>query len=419
MRGSTRTALAGALVALAALGFSTGASAQAAQQGQGAGSQPAATRTVDDPPPAPAQPATGGIQGQNIFDVKPEVKRDASNDPGYMEQNNGQRNRVQPGNNAPMWRDAQRGVQGYTSLPRSQDPEAGVLIQPQVQYPGSRLTTAGEAWRQVRNNWIIPYGGALVLIVLGALAIFYFTKGPLGHAEAGAGKGRIERFTPFERAAHWANAIAFTILMVSGIVMAFGKYFLLPVMGLTLFGWLSYVLKTMHNFAGPLFAVSLAIIFFTFVRDNFPQKGDLRWLLRFGGMLGKGGELPSHRFNAAEKLLFWGGVFLLGTVVVASGLVLDKLVPNLLYERGTMQVAHMIHAVAAVLMICMFLGHIYIGTIGMRGAYTAMRRGYVDEAWAQEHHAYWYEDIKSGKVPAQRSQPLVVADGTSETMRPV
>jgi formate dehydrogenase subunit gamma len=387
--------LASALIALAALSAAPAALAQApAQQGQGAATQPSKP-IVDDP--APGQPS-GGIQGQNIFDVKPEVKRDASSEPGYMEQNNAQRNAVQPGNNAPMWRDVQRGMQGYTSLPAR---EAGVLIQAPVKYPGAPMTTAGEAWRQVRNNWLIPYGGALLLIVAAALAIFYFAKGSLGHAENRG--GRIERFTPFERAAHWANAIAFVILGVSGIVMAFGKFFLLPIIGGTLFGYLTYILKNLHNFAGPVFAVSLAIIFFTFLRDNFPQRGDLRWMLKFGGMLGKGGELPSHRFNAAEKVVFWGGVLFLGTIVVGSGLVLDKLVPGLLYERGTMQVAHMIHAVAALLMLAMFLGHIYIGTIGMRGAYKAMRHGYVDEEWAREHHAYWYEDIQAGKIPAQRT----------------
>ena len=50
-----------------------------------------------------------------------------------------------------------------------------------------------------------------------------------------------------------------------------------------------------------------------------------------------------------------------------------------------------------------FMGHIYLGTIGMRGAYKAMRTGYVDEAWAKEHHEWWYDDVKSGKIPAQRS----------------
>ena len=174
----------------------------------------------------------GGIQGQNIFEVKP----DASELSGYASQTNGERAKVQPGNNAPMWRQVGAGVTGYSSLPKSQAPEAGNLIQPFVQYPGSRYTNAGEAWRQVRNNWIIPYGAALFAIVLLALAIFYFVKGPMGKDHSQAGARRIERFTPFERAAHWSNAFAFCALAVSGIVMAFGKFFILPVIGAALFG---------------------------------------------------------------------------------------------------------------------------------------------------------------------------------------
>ena len=196
------------------------------------------------------------------------------------------------------------------------------------------------------------------------------------------------------------------LLAISGIVIAFGKFFLLPVLGPTLFGWLTYALKNIHNFVGPLFAVSLVIVFITFVRDNLPGKGDWMWLRRAGGMFG-GKEVPSHRFNAGEKLVFWGGVLALGVAVVGSGLVLDNLVPGWGDTRGEMQVAHMVHAVATVLMMAMFAGHIYIGSIGMKGAYGAMRTGYVDEAWAQAHHEWWYDDVKAGKIPAQRSAPAV------------
>lgn len=353
-----------------------------------------------DEPPAKAAPAQqGGIKGQNIFDVKP----DASEEPGYATQTNAERAQVQPGNNAPMWRAVGAGVTGYSSLPRHEAPEAGNLIQPFVQYPGSMLTNAGEAWRQVRNHWIIPYGGALLLIALGAVGLFYWRKGTMQLHGAETGR-KIERFTAFERAAHWSNAIAFVILAVSGIVMAFGKYFLHPIIGGTLFGWLTYVLKNLHNFAGPVFAVSLVIVILTFVKDNLPRKEDITWLIKGGGLL-SGQEIPSHRFNAGEKVLFWGGVFLLGLIVVASGLVLDKLVPGLEYLRGDMQIAHMVHAVATVLMMAMFIGHIYMGTVGMAGAYDAMKTGYVDETWAKEHHELWYDDIKAGKIPAQRSQP--------------
>lgn len=316
------------------------------------------------------------------------------------DESNAQRGQSQPGNNAPLWRAVREsGNQpGTSSLPGA---EAGVLIQPFVQYPGSRFASSGEAWRQVRNQWILPYGGSLLLIVVGAIGLFYWRKGALGGHEPDTGR-LVERFTPFERSAHWANAGAFVVLAVSGIVMSFGKFFLLPVIGSTLFGWLTYALKTAHNFAGPLFAVSLVVVIVTFVRDNLPGKGDLNWLLRGGGLL-REHEVPSHRFNAAEKLLFWAGVFLVGLVVVGSGLVLDKLIPGWGETRGEMQIANMVHAVATVLMMAMFIGHIYIGTIGMKGAYGGMRTGYVDEGWAKEHHEWWYDDIKAGKIPAQRS----------------
>jgi formate dehydrogenase subunit gamma len=342
--------------------------------------------------------AAPAVQSVNIQDVKP----DASDAAGYAEQSNAERAKVQPGNNAPMWRAVGAGAEGYSSLPKSQAPEAGVLIQPFVQYPGSRLTTAGEAWRQVRNNWIIPYGGALLLIALGAVGVFYWRKGMIMLHGKPTGV-EIERFTPFERSAHWTNAIAFVILALSGATMAFGKFFMQPILGDTLFGWITYLLKNAHNFAGPLFAVSLTVVFFTFLKDNWPSKEDWIWIIKAGGLFG-GQEVPSHRFNAGEKVVFWGGVFGLGLVVVGSGFVLDKIIPFLVYERGTMQMAHMIHAVATLLMMAMFIGHIYMGTVGMEGAYKAMRTGYVDETWAKEHHELWHDDIKAGKIPAHRSE---------------
>jgi formate dehydrogenase subunit gamma len=342
-------------------------------------------RPDDLVPPAPGATAGSGPA------AAPEPKADDTN---------AQRARSQPGNNAPLWRSVRDSGNkpGFTTLPGA---EKGVLVQQITQYPGSQRTTAGEAWRQVRNNWIIPYGGALMIIAIIAIGIFYFARGPI--PVHGQPTGRvIERFTPFERAAHWTTAIAFTVLAVSGLVLAFGKFLLLPLIGGALFGWLTYALKTAHNFFGPLFAVSSIVMFFGYLRNNLPQKGDFYWLTKAGGMLG-GEEPPSHKFNTGEKIVFWGGMLVLGGLVIASGLVLDKLIPNLEYLRGDMQVAHMVHGIAAMFMMAMFCGHIYLGTIGMQGAYQAMRTGYVDETWAMEHHRYWAEDIRDGKIPAQRS----------------
>lgn len=316
------------------------------------------------------------------------------------DETNAQRARTQPGNNAPYWREVRGSgdTPGYTSLPGV---EEGVLIQRFVQYPGSRVTNAGEAWRQVRNGWIIPVGGAIMLVALGVLAAFYFWKGPLGGHEPDTGR-TIERFTYLERFTHWSVAITFVILGVSGIVMAFGKFWLLPVIGSTLFGWLTYALKTLHNVVGPLFALSLLLLIVLFIRDNIPRSYDVQWLVKAGGFM-SGKEIPSHRFNAGEKLIFWGGVIFLGVLVVASGFVLDKLVPDMTYTRGQMQIGHLVHSVASVLMLSMFFFHMYLGSIGMKGAYNGMVTGQVDESWAKEHHELWYDDIKAGRIPAQRS----------------
>lgn len=351
---------------------------------------------------------TGAAGAQTAAPAGPPAGFTAPADP-KPDESNAERAKSQPGNNAPFWRSVRDSgtQQGISSLPGA---EMGMLVQPFVQYPGSKYTTAGEAWRQVRNQWIVPFGGALLVVVVLAIGLFYWRRGPMGGHVADTGRS-IERFTYVERVVHWAVAITFVILAVSGIVMAFGKHFLLPILGATLFGWLTYALKTAHNFVGPVFAVALLLFVVTYLRDNLPRAHDLKWLARAGGLFG-GEEVPSHRFNAGEKIMFWGGMILLGLIVVGSGLVLDKLVPGMLYTRGQMQVAHLLHAVASMLMMALFLGHIYMGTIGVKGAYQGMKTGQVDEAWAKEHHELWHDDIQAGKIPAQRSAGAAAGMGT-------
>jgi formate dehydrogenase subunit gamma len=328
-----------------------------------------------------AQTQAASVQSANIMDVQPE----ASTDPNYAQQSNGERSKVQPGNNAPMWRQVGSGVTGTSSLPKSEAPEAGNLIQPFVQYPGSRLTNAGEAWREVRNNWLIPYGGSFILIVLLAIAVFYWRVGCIKLHDKPTGR-LIERFTPFERSAHMVNATAFSILAISGLVMAFGKFFLLPIIGTTLFGWLAYVLKNAHNFAGPLFAVSLVIVIITFVKDNIPSQrgrprtGSLRQAACSRSMTIK---CPGTDSMPVRKWSCSGGACICpGLVVVGSGLVMDKLVPGAgLYVRSDHAGrAHGAFAVSAhVTMVVLFMGHIYLGTAGVtEGAFD------------------WYEDRLCG-----------------------
>jgi formate dehydrogenase subunit gamma len=220
----------------------------------------------------------------------------------------------------------------------------------------------------------------------------------------------IERFSSFERIAHWTMAISFCVLALSGLTMLFGKYVLLPVIGHTLFSWLAELGKTLHNFTGPIFLFSIVVFVVKFIRDNIPRAYDITWLVKVGGVL-SGEVVPSGRFNAAEKIWFWGGVIGLGTVSCASGLVLDF--PNFDQARGVMMLANIVHVIAAILFIVWSFTHIYLGTAGTTGAYEGMRNGYVDETWAREHAQYWYDDVKAGRRELPTGAPGAAAATTA------
>lgn len=290
----------------------------------------------------------------------------------------------QPGNNAPVWRAVADGNVGYTT---ATGPEAGVLI-----------NKSGETWRQIRNDELTVYGGWAVALAFLAIVAVFLVRGPIKLPEARTGR-LIERFTSAERLAHWTMAFTFIALGLTGLLLLFGKHVLAPVFGMELFAVFASASKTVHNFIGPLFGVSVVVFFLMYVKDNLPEKADMQWLAKGGGLLG---HAPAGRFNMGEKIWFWGGVTVLGLVVTGSGLILDF--PNLGWERLTMQQAHIVHLIAALLFVVMSFGHIYIGSIGMEGALEAMRDGYVDETWAKAHHELWYEDIKLGKVSAVRSK---------------
>jgi formate dehydrogenase subunit gamma len=323
-----------------------------------------------------------GIQGAQAQSAPPPPARTTETFDQAVQQNAQRQN--QPLNNAQTWRAVRGEGQHYTT---DRGREAGVLIQ-----------SGGETWRQQRNRLVIPLGGWIFLGVLGLIAAFYLTKGTIKLKHAPTGRA-IERFSAFERTAHWTLAISFTLLAVSGLVMTFGKWVLLPVIGHTLFAALTILCKNVHNFVGPLFSVALVVVFLTFLKDNWPKGYDWQWIAKGGGLF-NGSHVPSGRFNMGEKVWFWGGVFFLGIAVTVTGFVLNEIVPGIVYGRALMQQMNILHLVFTLLFMTGALGHIYMGTLGMEGAFNAMKTGYVDEAWAQEHHEYWYNDMRDTAKPA-------------------
>jgi formate dehydrogenase subunit gamma len=295
-----------------------------------------------------------------------------------------QRQLSQPLNNEPVWKEIRSGEPQYTSLPGR---ETNVLIQ-----------SRGQTWRAAHNT-LLQLGQIVIALAVGGLAGFFLLRGTMDYDRV-RGDRVIRRFEPIDRYAHWLLAITWVLLAVTGLVMSIGKVGLLPIIGYTLFSWLATLSKYLHNFVGPVLLVAVPLMIVRYIRDNGLGMDDVRWFINIVGYF-KGHEYPSGKFNAGEKLVFWIVLVILTTVLIVTGFVL--LFPNFDQTRSTMQTANVIHVIAAYGAIGLAFVHIYLGTIGMTGAYRAMRYGYVEESWARHHHLRWYEAIVAGR----RHEPFV------------
>jgi formate dehydrogenase subunit gamma len=334
-------------------------------------------------------------QAQSVDNQSPAT---SATDASYAAQQQ-KRQVIQPLNNQPVWSEVRSGAPQTTQV---RGRETNILIQPE-----------GQTWRTLRNSMVSVYAGWALVVMVIVIATFHFWKGTLQLRESPTGR-RIRRFTSWQMAIHWTTAYAFVTLAITGLIMTFGKNLLLPLIGYTMFSWLSILAKNLHNFVGPLFFVCMVLLFLTFVRDNVWRKYDWNWIRHFGGLVSRN-DVPSGKFNAGEKAWFWGGLLFCGLIVSASGFVLGF--PNFNQARSTMQIANIIHLIIASLFMLAALGHIYMGTLGMAGAYNAMSKGYVDETWAKEHHLYWYNDIKAGKIPTAPDDAPVPSVGARPATR--
>ena len=146
------------------------------------------------------------------------------------------------------------------------------------------------------------------------------------------------------------------------------------------------------------------VIFLMWIAWNIPNRVDVEWLKEGGGMVGHK-HPPAYRFNAGQKMIYWI-VVLGGAAVAVSGYLL--MFPFYGTNIADMQLAQIVHGVVALLFVAAMLGHIYIGTIGMEGAFEAMGTGCVDLNWAKEHHSLWLEEEEAHGGPLD-SQPQPTA----------
>jgi formate dehydrogenase subunit gamma len=294
------------------------------------------------------------------------------------------------------WRSVRQGVQGNVSIPNKQ---AGVLIQ-----------SEGEAFRVARNGPLSTYGAWVLLGVIAVLALFFALRGRI-KLQSGWSGMLVERFGSLERFTHWLTATSFVILGLSGLNMLYGRYVLKPVIGAEAFSWLTRVGKVGHNYLAFAFMLGVVLMFVLWVRENIPNRYDWQWLMHAGGFFSKHGHPPAKKFNAGQKMVFWL-VILGGVSISLSGLALlfpfkfsffsgtfaflDVFgfgLPTDLTPLQETQLSQLWHAIVGLLMIALIIGHIYIGTIGMEGAFDAMGTGKVDANWAKEHHQLWAAEL--------------------------
>jgi formate dehydrogenase subunit gamma len=250
---------------------------------------------------------------------------------------------------------------------------------------------AGRDWRQFHEVWLPKIGGAAIIGMLGLLLLFYLYRGMVRIEARRSGRTMV-RFNALERFVHWMTATCFVALALSGLNITFGKKLLLPLIGPEAFASWSQWAKYAHNFLSFPFTLGVIAILLMWLAWNIPNKGDIAWLEEGGGIVG-GKHPPAGRFNAGQKMIYWI-VVIGGTAVAATGYLL--MFPFYATDIAGMQWTQMIHGTVAVLFVAVMIAHVYIGTIGMEGAFEAMWDGTVDINWAKQHHSVWLDQETAG-----------------------
>lgn len=309
---------------------------------------------------------------------------------------------------AEIWRAVRRGLQGNVSIPNKQ---AGVMIQ-----------SEGDNWRAWRNGPLTVYSAWILLGMLGLLALFFAVRGRI-KIDSGASGKTVERFNGIERFAHWLTAVSFILLAITGLNLLYGRNVLIPLFGKDVFAVLTLAGKYVHNYVAFAFMVGIVMMFVLWIRHNLPTRHDLAWLAKGGGLFVKGVHPPSEKFNAGQKVIFWS-VVLGGGSLSVSGIALlfpfqlslfagtfeflnifGANLPTALTPIQEMQYAQLWHAIVGAIMIAIILAHIYIGSLGMEGAFAAMGSGQVDRNWAREHHNLWYAKLTGDTRGGHHQQP--------------
>ncbi|MCA0928701.1 formate dehydrogenase subunit gamma [Ruegeria profundi] len=299
----------------------------------------------------------------------------------------------------------------------SRGPADSVLIQ-----------DGGMWWMAFRTGPLREYGTYIIVGMLAILVLFFLLRGRIRIDGEKTGR-TVLRFNGFERFGHWLFAGSFLVLGITGLLTLYGRDFLIPIFGKEGFATIAQGCKWLHNNLAWAFMLGLVIITVNWIAHNIPNRTDLKWLAAGGGLFTKGSHPPAKKFNAGQKVIFWACV-LLGVSISLSGLsllfpfelpmfaktfsvanatgipqMLGLNLPTQMSPQEEMQYAQLWHVIVAYIFIAIIIAHIYLGSVGMEGAFDAMGTGEVEEQWAREHHSLWLEEVQEKEAGKAAASP--------------
>ncbi len=244
-------------------------------------------------------------------------------------------------------------------------------------------------WGLAFVNLQVYYFKLLFLIVTGAMLIIFFlhyiSVGPKRFDEGGQ---RIKFFSVFHRFIHWLAALSFVLLVPTGFIMVFAKYF----------GGDGFVrvMRFLHDVGAFIFLISIVPMFIMWVKDMIPHPDDFKWIATGGGYFVKHKvETGAGKFNPGQKLWFWVAV-LIGSVMLATGVAMYFQQFNIgmfPYQIDLLRFSAILHNFLAMVLIAMFLVHLYMSLFVVKGSIKSMITGYKSEDEVKHLHSSFYKRL--------------------------
>lgn len=214
----------------------------------------------------------------------------------------------------------------------------------------------------------------------------------------------VDRYTTGARINHWITAACLILLALSGLALFYPAFFFLT----ALFGG-GQTTRLLHPWIGVVLFFSFAGLFLRFLPLNLWKGADTTWLARLGSVLSNRDHRDPElveigKYNAGQKIVFWSMSILIIALIVSGFLIWNRYF-NGLVSIDVKRIAMLVHSIAAVTIICVWIVHVY-AAIWVRGTISAMTRGRVTGGWAWRHHRKWLRQLAAGNGERDTANPV-------------